>query len=132
MAETHRVSAPTSNEPRFHQLIKKVEVLLGVEGSDISVVALLTSASIIINKRSRGAAADDDRSFASGNRIKKRPKLSIEPLSASAPAWGSCGISPSPTQRAFVTKALLLQEANTLTKTDSPSENTRSKTKRHV
>jgi hypothetical protein len=124
MAKTHRVSPPSSNDPGFHQLIKKVKALLGRQGSKARVAALMTLAARLVNKRSHGAA-DDDRSFASDGHVRKRPKLSIEPLSAPAPAWASFGISPSPTQLAFVSKALMLQEANT-----PPSENTRSK--RHL
>jgi len=118
------MAAPTSNEPGFHQLLEKVIELSEEKGSDTRVAALMTLAASIVNKRSR-SAADDVRSFASDGHVRKRPILSIDTFSAPAPAWASCGISPSPTQLAFVSHALMLQEANT-----PPSKNTRSK--RHL
>jgi hypothetical protein len=117
------MSAPTCDNPKFRRLLKKVEALSGHQGSEDRVAALMTLASSLVNKSS--SAADDDRSFASDGHVRKRPLLSVDTYSAPAPAWASWGISPSPTQLAFVSQALMLQEANT-----PPSKNTRSK--RHL
>ena len=110
--------APTCDDANFHGLLEKVEALLEVKGRNAPVVDLLTSAARLLNE---------------SGRVPKRPKLSVNTVSAPAPIWSSCGISPSPTQQAFLANARLLQEANAPPNTDSVSDNTRSKTrKRHL